>query len=166
MPIVYRKSAKGLHELETRANRLMPRLRTALIVVDGRRSDVELRALIQAEPDATLLALLEGGYIEVSVTLAAAEPPAVTSARAAPAAPVTQAAQAARQMADVRRLAVRSLTDRLGPGAETAALRIEKAQSWSELRAALEYGQRVLQLSLGASAATEFRTRFIDKLAG
>jgi len=66
MVTVYRKSAKGQLEIETRVNRLHPRLRTVLILVDGRRNDDELRSLIQVDADATLLALIEGGYIEVS----------------------------------------------------------------------------------------------------
>ncbi|HRI18864.1 MAG TPA: hypothetical protein PL196_10105, partial [Burkholderiaceae bacterium] len=81
MTTVYRKSAKGQHEVETRANRLGPRLRTALILVDGRRTDAELRALIQLEADATLLGLLEGGYIEVVSAQVVAAP----AAQAAPA---------------------------------------------------------------------------------
>ena len=64
MITVYRKSAKGQREIETRADRLAPRLRTALILVDGRRSDADLRALIQPDADAALATLLDGGYIE------------------------------------------------------------------------------------------------------
>ena len=39
MATVYRKTDKGRNEIETRANRLLPRLRSALIVVDGQRND-------------------------------------------------------------------------------------------------------------------------------
>ena len=42
MAFVYRKTPKGLVEIETRAHRLAPRLRGALILVDGRKSDDEL----------------------------------------------------------------------------------------------------------------------------
>ena len=56
MPLIYRKTAKGLSEIETRANRLPPRLRSALIVVDGKRNLAELRPLI-LQPDETLAAL-------------------------------------------------------------------------------------------------------------
>ena len=158
MTTVYRKSAKGQHEIETRANRLGPRLRTALILVDGRRSDLDLRALVQMEPDATLLALLEDGYIEVVAPAALAQAaPAPAVAKPAAAAPATPAA-----LAERRRLAVRYLTDQLGPAAETAALRIEKTRTWDELRLALEHGQRVLQLARSSAAAAEFAARFIE----
>ena len=47
---VYRKTAKGMAEIETRVHRLAPRLRGALILVDGRKTDDELATLILAEP--------------------------------------------------------------------------------------------------------------------
>ncbi len=170
MTTVYRKSAKGQHEIETRANRLAPRLRTALILVDGRRSDADLRALVQAEPDATLLALLEAGYIEVVSTQLSPPPtaplaPAPAAALApASAGPVAAAAVAMSPaaLAERRRLAVRHLTDQIGPAAETAALRIEKARSGDELRLALEHGHRVLQAARGSAVAAQFAARFLD----
>ena len=185
MTTVYRKSSKGQLEIETRANRLGPRLRTALILVDGRRSDADLRALIQLEADATLLALLEGGYIEVISTSPAAAPvaaaapaprpapavqaaapvQAVSSAPVAPAvAPVPQVNPAA--LADRRRLAVRHLTDNLGPMAEDLALRIEKTRSWPELRNELELGRTVLARARGNAAAERFAAQFIEPPPG
>ena len=65
MPLIYRKTAKGLTEIETRAHRLPPRLRSALIVVDGKRDVAELRPMILAQPEETLQALAEQGFIEV-----------------------------------------------------------------------------------------------------
>ena len=62
MATIYRKSARGLAEIETRAARLPPRLRGALILVDGRRSADEIRRLIPVEPEATLQALAAQGF--------------------------------------------------------------------------------------------------------
>jgi hypothetical protein len=189
MVTVYRKSAKGQLEIETRVNRLHPRLRTVLILVDGRRNDDELRSLIQVDADATLLALIEGGYIEVSAGAAPAgaspSPPAqapvagqaraAAPASAAPAmaAPAVAAPAAAAPggaspagLAERRRLAVRHLTDRLGPVAEPVSLRIEKARTWDEQRAALELGQRLLQTARGSSAAAEFASLFLHAPPG
>ncbi len=191
MVTVYRKSAKGQLEIETRVNRLHPRLRTVLILVDGRRNDDELRSLIQVNADATLLGLLEAGYIEVSPGAAPAGvsplPPAqapaavADQARAAPAmaspavaAPAAHAPTPAPApvgaspagLAERRRLAVRHLTDRLGPVAEPVSLRIEKARNWDEQRAALELGQRLLQTARGASAAAEFASLFLSAPPG
>lgn len=64
MATTYRKTAKGQAEIETRVNRLAQRLRMALIMVDGRRSDEELARLIPAEAIEVLSILLEAGYIE------------------------------------------------------------------------------------------------------
>ena len=65
MAPVYRKTEKGISEIETRANRLVPRLRSALIMIDGRRHGDELRKLILGQPDETLAVLLDQGYIEL-----------------------------------------------------------------------------------------------------
>ena len=175
MVTVYRKSAKGQLEIETRVNKLHPRLRTVLILVDGRRNDDDLRALIQVDADATLLGLLEGGYIEVATGVPAA-PANPASPGQRPAAPVAAAAPMAAKVAPAadaggaapaerRRQAVRYLTDRLGPLAETAALRIEKARNPDEERAALEHGQRLLQTARGSNAAAEFATLFLQSLS-
>ena len=183
MVTVYRKSAKGQLEVETRVNRLHPRLRTVLILVDGRRNDDELRSLIQVDADATLIALIEGGYIEVSpgTAPAGANPPPMQAPGTGPAraaapamAPPALAAPAATApvgvspagLAERRRLAVRHLTDRLGPVAEPVSLRIEKARTWDEQRAALELGQRLLQTARGAGAAAEFASLFLQAPPG
>ncbi len=165
MTTIYRKSPKGQQEVETRANRLGPRLRTALILVDGRRSDADLRALIQVDADATLLTLVEGGYIEVVVTASApASAPAPhavpTPAVAAP--PVASAAA----LIERRRQAVRFLTDNLGPVAEDIALRIEKARNSAELRTAFELGRTVLERARGGATAARFAAQFIDPPLG
>jgi hypothetical protein len=187
MVTVYRKSAKGQLEIETRVNRLHPRLRTVLILVDGRRNDDELRSLIQVDADATLVALIEGGYIEVSPSAAlaasvgASPPPLMQAPVASPAraaapamasptmsAPTTAAPAGVSPagLAERRRLAVRHLTDRLGPVAEPVSLRIEKARTWDEQRVALELGQRLLQTARGASAAAEFASLFLHAPPG
>lgn len=164
MTTVYRKSSKGQQEIETRADRLAPRLRTALILVDGRRSDVDLRALIQLEPDATLRALLEGGYIEaISTQPVAAAPQASAAPAPAPAAPPAASAAA---LAERRRLAVRHLTDQLGPVVEELAMRIEKTRTWPELLQALELGRSVIQNARGSAAAARFAAQFIDTPLG
>ena len=68
MTSVYRKTDKGFTEIGTRANRLAPRLRQALIMVDGNRTDDDLAKLILSQPAETLAILLEQGYIELAAT--------------------------------------------------------------------------------------------------
>src|SRR5688500_893263 len=110
MASVYRKTDKGIAEIETRANRLVPRLRTALIMVDGKRSDNDLRTLGGGEPEEVLGTLVAQGYIEVIGTVAerpAAPPPPAPGAAPAPAA--ARPASKAPSWEDRRRQAVRYL---------------------------------------------------------
>ena len=64
MVIIYAKTADGQNEIETRARRVSPRLRSALILVDGKRSEDDLGKLIQSHEE-TLKALLDAGLIQV-----------------------------------------------------------------------------------------------------
>lgn len=85
MKPIYLKTAKGTEEIKTRAGGLIPRVRQALIFVDGRRSTDDLYAMLKAEDLAETLALLvEQGYIELSVQ----QEPVAPAASAVPAAPV------------------------------------------------------------------------------
>jgi hypothetical protein len=69
MPTIYRKTAKGQSEIETRVHRLAPRFRSLLILVDGRRTDDELMRLVPQVGETALGALFEGGFIEpISIT--------------------------------------------------------------------------------------------------
>lgn len=150
MPTVYRKTDKGQQEIATRAHRLAPRLRSALILVDGRRSDAELGTLILPPADEVLAALLADGFIEALPGNAGPGTPG--AAAGAPA-----AAPAVLTLDEVRRRALRWLSDALGPYGDPLNLRIEKARSVDELRTALDLADRFVQQQLGAARAQAFR---------
>lgn len=152
MSLIYRKTAKGLSEIETRANRLPPRLRSALIVVDGRRNLAELRPLI-LQPDETLAALAEQGFIE-AIREAAPPPPAAAPAAAA------GAAGNPNDFEQTRRAAVRALNDLLGPAAESLAIKIEKARNLAELTPLLTQAAQSVANMRGRGAAEAFAKRF------
>ena len=61
---IFRKTAKGLSEIETRANRLSLKLRSVLIMVDGRLPERDLRKVVGEACDSLLQELQSGGYIE------------------------------------------------------------------------------------------------------
>jgi hypothetical protein len=164
MASVYRKTDKGIAEIETRANRLVPRLRTALIMVDGKRSDNDLRTLCGGDPEEVLGSLLAQGYIEVIGTVAE-RPPAPPPPAPGAAAPAPRAAAKATSWEDKRRQAVRYLNDTLGPTAESLVLKIEKATSWEEVKPHLEMGEHFVRSARGPSAAREFAAKFIDEPA-
>ena len=159
MGTVYRKTAKGQAEVETRAHRLLPRLRTALILVDGRREEEELLKLIPGEPEATIKTLMDDGFIEVL---------AVTGDKPRPAAPAKPEDTGPRSgfnpkaFEQHRQGAVRSLNDLLGPFAEVAAVKIERCKTWDELMPALEFAQRIVSSAKGDAAAAEFGRQFIE----
>jgi hypothetical protein len=168
MSTVYRKTAKGVTEIETRAHRLVPRLRSALILVDGRKSDDELNQMILVDPAGTLAGLLADGFIEVLATLAdrpaeraPERPPERKAAPASASASSRDGAGATVSIEALRRDAVRSLTDQLGPAAETVAIRIERAKTMPELQPLLVQAAQTLRTMRGAAAAEAFAARFI-----
>jgi len=157
--MIHRKTAKGLSEIETRAHRLPPRLRSALILVDGKRSDEDLMKMILQEPAAALAALVEQGFIEVVAGSEHASPAAAASAgasgvAAAPSAPAVVPFEIR------RRDAVRALTDLMGPLGEAAALRLEKARNPAELAMQVALAQQVISNTLGDAAAARYGERF------
>jgi hypothetical protein len=156
MASIFRKTAKGLAEIETRAHRLSPRLRSALIVVDGKRNEDELFKLVLQDPALTLQTLLEGGFIEVFATAPAPSPrapaPSLAPASAAPAAPAG--------FDQTRRDAVRVLTDLIGPMGEALAIKMEKTRSDLELRPLIGVAMQVIANTRGRQAAADYGTRF------
>ena len=159
MTSVYRKTEKGQAEIETRAHRLPPRLRTALIMVDGHRTDDELKKLIALDADVVLANLLDQGFIEVIATLAP-KPPARPPAAAPVAAP--SAGNPAKALEERKRMAVRFLNDQLGPSAESLALKIEKSTDWNDLKSHLEMAEHFLRSGRGVSTAQDFAAKFIE----
>jgi len=87
MGVVFAKTRKGQEEMETKAGGLSPRVRRALIFIDGKRTVDDLRAMLQSDDlQHTLGMLEEEGYIEVAAVVNAA---GKAAAPAAPLPPVT-----------------------------------------------------------------------------
>lgn len=153
MATTHRKTAKGVAEIETRAHRLPPRLRGALILVDGKRNDDELRTLVQQQADETLATLVEQGFIEVMPEAA----PAPARARAAEAAPAHVPGP---DITALRREAVHILLDLVGPMGEGLAMRIERAATAAELRGLVEQAQELITNTRGRDKAAAYAARF------
>jgi hypothetical protein len=170
MTTIYRKTPKGQTEVETRANRLTPRLRAALILVDGRRSEDELTKLVSNDAAQLLRSLLDDGYVE-RAEAAAAPPrpqPAPAPRQAAPEAPPSAPGLLSMPpsvIAATKRDAVRVLTEQIGPMAEALSLKIERAGSAAELQGLLEIGCQVLGNTRGRAAAETFAQRFLAPAA-
>ena len=161
MPTLFRKTAKGQAEIETRAHRLTPRLRGLLILVDGKRDLPGLAALVPQQAEALLQELTAQGFVEGVETTAATAPaaPASTTARG-PAPAALASASPAAEFEKLRRDAVRALTDAAGPAAETVAMRMEKGRSADELRPLLAQAAQVVANMRGRAAAEAYAQRF------
>lgn len=147
---VYRKSPLGAEALARRDAALALRLRSLLILVDGKRPAEELAKLSPTGPETVQLLqqLEEMGLIEQ----AAAEP--AEAAGAAPA-PIRTKPRTV-PLAEAQRAAVRHLTDLLGPEAESVCLRIEAARTAQDLLAVLQRAESLVRNARGPAAATAF----------
>lgn len=161
MGTIYRKTEKGQAEIATRQYKLVPRLRSALILIDGKRNDEELRKLIAVQAEETLQALQDEGFIEVSsVTV---DKSAAGKAAAVPvaAAPSASAGPEVRPLDETRRRAARWITERMGSQGDVVRIRIEVAKSAEDLQAALLAARNLIRDQLGAARALEFQDEII-----
>jgi hypothetical protein len=159
---IYRKTAKGQAEIETRAHRLPPRLRGALIMVDGQRSVEDLAKLIPGDAAASLEQLMADGFIDVFAVLA--DRPAPAPAPVVAPAPQRKPAASGGNAIDVtKREVVRYLNDRLGPAAESMAMKIERVSSMAELQPLLAQAAQLLRNFGGNAAADPFVAKFIGQ---
>ncbi len=77
MSVIFVKTPKGIEEIQKRGGGLTPRVRRILIMVDGKRSVEEVRAMVLADDLSHSLGMLEeDGYIEL---LKKAEPSTATA---------------------------------------------------------------------------------------
>ena len=138
---LHRKSAKGMEAIASRQHGLGPKLRSMLILIDGKRTFDELARLSSAFGDTQQLLeqLLADGFIE-AVAVEAAQP------KAAPA-PSTKTLPLA------QRFAVQRLTDVLGPMSEQLCMRIESARSWEDFDAAITHAKDIVRGIKGTQLA-------------
>lgn len=158
MSLIFRKTAQGVTEVETRAHRLPPRIRGTLILVDGKRDVDDLRALVSGHADETLRFLSEHGFIEsVGETARPQAPPTVPQPLAplAPAAPPRPSAN----FEAVRRVIVRAINDELGPPGESLAIRVERCRTPEELRPLVAQGVQLVLAARGRAASEAFAAR-------
>jgi hypothetical protein len=148
---LYRKTAAGQAEVGSKAHALPPRARSLLIMVDGKRSLSDLRAMLGPAVDESIALLQREGLVEA---LASTVPQ-----------PVPVPAPAAAVVVDLDRLrreAAHAVTDALGPMADALALRIERAKDPEILRTALKLAAEALD-NVGPRARAEaFRSRFLN----
>jgi hypothetical protein len=168
MGIIYRKTAKGIEEIQTRQWRLAPRARSALIMVDGQRQDEDLAKMLPGQALDTLQELLAGGFIEVAMRTAA---PAVSPAPVSPApgtpapaapraatAPASAAAPGSATFEQIRTEAVKRLLASVGPVAEDLAIRMERAKDFDALKPMVLQARDTIASIRGQQAANDYIT--------
>ncbi|MDX5445707.1 MAG: hypothetical protein LPJ87_06605 [Zoogloeaceae bacterium] len=155
---VYAKTDLGHEEVATRVRHIPARMRTMLIMVDGRSSVGQLLANHPTPDEARgyLESLLEGGFIAAQAAPVAAAPPSVAAA-----APATGSAN----LGEVKQVVTRLLLDFIGPDAEYIAIRIEKITSRDELAAEVDKLGAMLESSVGHGPAARFRESVLPMLA-
>jgi hypothetical protein len=158
MATIHRKTVLGAAEIATRAHKLAPPLRSLLIVVDGKRSDAELRRMLPGFADHGLQVLVDLGLVAAAAE--AAQAPANGSARAQ--APSASATATAADLPVRRRTASRELTDAVGPHGEALAVRIERARTADDLRRLVGLATQAIMNMRGRVAAETFAARFVD----
>ena len=182
---IYRKSPTGVAEVQARALGLRAELRRLLILIDGTATTERLSAFVRGSEVESLLADLEtqglivpaatappigiGAAIGKGVSAQSSGGPVTITASspaAAPAPPATGSdglpEPTAAQVQAVRRAAIHTLHDILGPSADRLAIKIENCKDARQMRAAINEIRQILDQQVGASAGQ----RFLDTVRG
>jgi len=148
--LVFHKTQAGANEIATPVHALPPKLRRALIMVDGAKSVAELSAMFRPGEAAAILLELQAKGL---VSLSGGEVAKVAEAAAAP----DPAAGLPRErFEEIRREAMREISHRLGPNGDALALKIERCATPQELRVALREAEKILASFLGAEYGRTF----------
>ena len=161
---IYDKTAKGKEEIATRKYQLAPRLRTLLVLIDGRRSEQELlRNVAGLGLGAGALAeLLEHGYIVLASSYASLAEPSIVEA--SPAAQVPEPAQIA-QFQSIYDFYNNTIKNTIGLRGFTLQLRVEKANSVADLRELRHPYIEAVRKARGSETAAAL-ARQLDQLLG
>lgn len=169
------KTEKGRDAMARRVPELLPRLRSLLILVDGKRSFAELEKLGDGLGGgaALLEQLMVHGWVaerdlsapfQESVPYADSQPFPV----AFPSPPVSAAAAVSSEPSlsfpEARRLVARFINDSVGPMGEQTAIRVEACKTPAELRALLPRIRDALQNYRGLSTVQRFDLEIVPQL--
>ncbi|OSZ64704.1 hypothetical protein [Hydrogenophaga sp. IBVHS2] len=167
---VFSKTDAGREALASRPPSLGPRLRSLLIMVDGKRRVEEFGQLLGGDGAVALLEQLEQqGWIEAP--RAAAPAPAAASVAASAPAAAPQAANGASSvvievlpLAEARKGVVRFINDQLGPMGESLAMKVEACKTAADLQAQLPRIREGLRNMKGAGVVQQFDQAWATRL--
>lgn len=166
--LVYTKTPRGIAEISLRSAQLPMGTRRVLIMIDGKRTVEDLSIVVKPGEIESVIAKLEsGGLIQLVSLHSSLDVPTIngrdteSGQNSALSAPSTTGASYERDpspitLEEVKRRAVRGLHDRLGPEADTLAIRIENCRTIEEFRYRVREAERVISMALGPAAAQEY----------
>jgi hypothetical protein len=149
MQAIYVKTAKGQEEVATRAFQLPSRVRSLLVMVDGKNSGEQLVANTAALGDSAAFfsMLVEGGFIEA----VAAASPATGNVKVPP--------------RELVRKVCHLVSDILGPAGDSLTLKLEKAASLEEFASHVEQCRDVISNAAGKKKGEQFWNTVLESLS-
>ena len=146
---IYHKTSKGMEAIANRHSGLVPKLRSLLIMIDGKRNHAELATLSSVLGDCEVLMsqLADHGLIE---SVPGAVPAAPADPNTAPA-PLTVAT-----LSEAKRFTSHLLMDTLGPTSDVLCIKIEAAHNLAEFVSAVKRARDTLRDIKGTQAAQRF----------
>lgn len=166
---VFDKTDKGREEIATRKHQLAPRLRTLLVMIDGKHSAGELLQKVGSLglTESSLAELLENGFIQQAQPVTAPPQPA-PQPEAAPAAVATAAPEAIlpegqNQFQAIYHFYTQTIKSMIGLRGYALQLKVEKAGSIEDFRALRQAYLEAVLKAKGDEIARSLRQR-LDQL--
>jgi len=157
--VIYHKTQKGAEMIANRHSGLAPRLRSLLIMVDGKRTYGELTTMAAALGDPERLSELEAeGLVEPAVVEEKTMPAALEPAGAPqqPIAATAAAPQRAANLAQAQRFSSHLLEHLLGPMAEPLCIKIEGARDLADFVTVIKRARELVREIKGSAEAERF----------
>lgn len=160
------KTDQGREALTSRPPGLGPRLRSLLIMVDGKRPVVELDKLCGGEGSAAPLLeqLLAAGWVEPVQSAVVAAEPAVAAMASIQVPEAEPRALQPLPFSEARRMMVRFINDQLGPMGEPLAMRVESCKTPVDLLTVLPRIRDGLSNLKGAATLQQFDQELVARL--
>ncbi|WP_341912303.1 hypothetical protein [Polaromonas sp. YR568] len=154
--VIYQKTQKGTEAVANRHSGLAPRLRSLLIMVDGKRTYAELTTMAAALGDPQRLSELEAEGLVAPAVAEERTMPAALEPAGGPQPSATAAPQRAANLAQAQRFSSHLLEHLLGPMAEPLCIKIEGARDLADFVAVIKRAREIVREIKGAAEAERF----------
>lgn len=162
---VFTKTDAGREALASRPPALGPRLRSLLIMVDGKRRVEEFSQLLGGDGAVALLEQLQQqGWIDAPRAAAPAPAAAATTASSSEGSSTLPPVSEILPLSDARKGVVRFINDQLGPMGESLAMKVEGCKNAADLQALLPRIRDGLRNLKGAGAVQLFDQTWAGRL--